>query len=147
MDTPFDLGGDRLRRAIGSVEVLNIFFPRLRHSLILDTRARREEGVPPAIIVDAMAGSPEARLRSFATLRPALPLPERLAVAAWLGSVRALIEGGVYDAIVERWEALGYPEGERDAERALRQLARLEREAMRALLTGETSRVIWQRGG
>lgn len=145
MDTPFDLGGDRLARAIASVEVLNIFFPRLRHSLILDTRHRRQEGIPPAILVDAMVGSPEARLRSFAVLRPSLPLPERLAVAPWIGSVRALVEAGVYDAILARWEALGYPEGERDAERALRRLARLERDAMRDLLTGASSRVIWRR--
>ena len=145
MDTPYDLGGDRLVRAIGRVEVLNVFFPRLRHSLILDTRHDRDRAVAPAIIVDGMVGSPEERMRSFARLRPELPIPERIAVASWLGSIRALVEAGVYAAILERWLALGYPLGERDAERAFRQLARLERAALRDLLTGATSKAIWER--
>lgn len=145
MDNPLDLDGDRLIKAINAVEVLNIFFPQLRHSLIFDTRQQREAGVRPAIMVDEMAGSPEARLRSFARLRPELPIPERLAVTAWLGSIRTLVEAGVYTAILERCLALDYPQGERDAEAAFHQLARLERAAMRDLLTGATSVALWER--
>ena len=143
MDNAFDLGNERLLRAIERVEVLNLFFPWLGHSLILD--ARHTGDVPPAILLEPMVGSAEARLRSFAQLRPQLPLPDKLAVAPWLGSTRALVETGVYGAIVERWRALGYAEQERDLERALRQLRRLERAALSGLISGETSQAIWQR--
>ena len=144
MDNAFDLGSERLIRAIGSVEVLNLFFPWLGHSLIMDTRHSVQ--APPAILLEPMVGSAEARLRSFAHLRPQFPLPDKLAVAPWLGSVRAFAEAGVYGAIVERLLALGYPELERDAARALRQLVRLERAALRGIIAGETSTALWERG-
>ena len=146
MDNAFDLNTERLILAIGQIEILNIFFPRIGYSLILDTR--HDPAIPPAIIVDRMVGSPQARLESFGWLRPQMPRPEQLAVAPWLGSVRSLVGVGIYDAIVERWRQLGYAdEGEAGAMRALRELARHERAAMRDLLAGTTSRTIWQRRG
>lgn len=145
MDDAAELLNKRLIRAIEVAEVLNVFFPQLQHSLILD--ARHDQFAPPAIILDGMVGSAEARVRSFAQLRPHFPLPEKLMIAAWPGSIRALVEAGVYDAILERWRALGYPQGEAEAARALRQLRRLERAAMRDLLTGTTSKALWQREG
>ena len=144
MDNPIDLGHERLIRAILSVEVLNIFFPWLGHSLILDTRHSPE--APPAILLEPMVGSAEARLRSFAHLRPQFPIPERLAVAPWIGSIRAFAETGVYGAIVERLNTLGYPELTADADRALRRLVRLERAALRGIVSGETSMALWERG-
>ena len=144
MDNPIDLGHERLIRAILSVEVLNIFFPWLGHSLILDTRHSPE--APPAILLEPMVGSAEARLRSFAHLRRQFPIPERLAVAPWIGSIRAFAETGVYGAIVERLSTLGYPELAADAGRALRRLVRLERAALRGIVSGETSMTLWERG-
>lgn len=147
MDNAFDLGAGRLINAIksDSVPVLSLFFPRLGHSLILDTR--HNPAVPPAILVEPVARSPEARRQSFARLRPQLPVPEQLAVAPWHGSTRALVETGVYDAILDRWRSLDHPEGEADMARALRQLARLERATLRDLLFGATGRTLWQRDG
>ncbi|MDP9374179.1 MAG: hypothetical protein M3Q65_17335 [Chloroflexota bacterium] len=143
MDDAYELGSERLIEAIGRLDVLNIFFPRLAHSLILD--ARHNPAVPPAILVDGMVGSLEARLRSFGRLRPQLPLPEELAVAPWFGSPQALVRTGIYDAIVNRWRMLGHPEGEAEAARALRQLVRLERAAVRDLLAGTSGKTLWQR--
>ena len=147
MDNAFDLGAARLINAIksDSVRVLSLFFPRLGHSLILDTR--HTSAVPPAILVEPVAGSPEARLQSFTKLRPELPLPDQLAVAPWHGSTRALVETGVYDAILDRWRSLDYPAGEADVARALHRLARLERATLRDLLSGATGRTLWQRDG
>ncbi len=143
MDNPIDQGHERLIKAILSVEVLNIFFPWLGQSLILD--ARHSPEAPPAVILDPMVGSPEARLRSFARLRPQLPIPDRLAVAPWIGSMRAFAETGVYGAIVERVRTLGYPELVADADSAFRHLIRLERAALRGLIAGETSTALWER--
>lgn len=143
MDESSDLGSKRLIGAIARAEVLNLFFPLLRHSLILDTRS--DQFVPPAILLDGMVGSAEARRRSFAILRPHFPVPEKLVIAAWPGSTRSLVEAGIYDAILDRWRALGHPEGEADARQALRQLARLERAALRDLISGATSKALWQR--
>lgn len=140
MDNAFDLGSERLIRVIARVEVLTIFFPRLGYSLILDSR--HDAATPPAILIERMAGSVEARLRSFAQLRPAFPIPKQLALASWLGSVRAFVETGVHDAIVARWHTLGYPE--HDAARALRRLNELERVYLRRVLSGEASRVLWR---
>ena len=143
MDDAFDFGAERLIEAIGRLEVLNIFFPRLAHSLILDTR--HDPVVPPAILVDGMVGSLEARMRSFGRLRPQLPLPQELAVAPWFGSPRALVRTGVYDAILARWRLLGYPQGEAEAALALRHLTQLERAALRDLLAGTTGKTLWKR--
>ena len=144
MDNPMDLGHERLIRAIETLEVLNIFFPWLGHSLILDTRHSPE--APPAVLLEPMVGSAEARLRSFAHLRPQFAIPDRLAVAPWLGSMRAFAETGVFGAIVERLHTLGYPERAVDAERAFRRLVRLERAALRGIIAGETSTALWERG-
>ncbi len=144
MDNAFDLGNERLINAIRQIEILNLFFPRIGYSLILDTR--HDAIAPPAIIVDPMVGSPQARLESFKRLRPHFPAPDKIGVAPWLGSTRSLVEGGIYDAIVARWSELGYgDEGEAEATRAFRELARLERAALRDLLSGASGRTIWQR--
>src|SRR5215217_5247853 len=55
VDNPMDLGHERLIRAIETLEVLNIFFPWLGHSLILDTRHSAE--APPAVLLEPMVGS------------------------------------------------------------------------------------------
>ena len=144
MDDASDPKPELLIKAILSVEVLNIFFPWLGHSLILDTRHSPE--APPAVLLEPMVGSAEARLRSFAHLRPQFAIPDRLAVAPWLGSMRAFAETGVFGAIVERLHTLGYPERAVDAERAFRRLVRLERAALRGIIAGETSTALWERG-
>lgn len=143
MDNDHNLGSKRLIQAIGQVEVLAIFFPLFGYTLIVDTR--HNASVAPAIIAEEMAGSVEARLVSFARLRPELPLPEKLAVAPWLGSIRALTDLGIPDAIVNRWHALGYPEREPEISAAFRQLARVERTALRELIAGSASKALWQR--
>ncbi|HEX5505381.1 MAG TPA: hypothetical protein VFW96_22375 [Thermomicrobiales bacterium] len=145
MDNAYDFGSQRLIRAIQTVDVLNIFFPALGYSLILDTRHDGE--APPAILLAEAVGSAEARLRSFARLRPQFPLPAQLAIGPWFGSLRAFVELGVYDAIVERWRALGYAEQERDAAASLRRLQRLERRAMRDIISGAASKALWERDG
>ena len=144
MDRDPDLKPELLIKAILSVEVLNIFFPWLGHSLILDTRHSPE--TPPAVLLEPMVGSAEARLRSFAHLRPQFAIPDRLAVAPWLGSMRAFAETGVFGAIVERVRILGYPELVADADASFRRLIRLERAALRGLIAGETSTALWERG-
>lgn len=143
MDGHFDLGADRLKQAIERAEVLNVFFPRLGYALILD--ARRSATAEPAILIDGMVGSVAARIESFTRLRPDLPKPEQLAIAPWLGSVRSFIEAGIYRAIVERWVRLGSTNVDDAVETAMRQLARIERDTLRRIVSGETSRALWQR--
>lgn len=143
MDARNSFGADRLIQAIERAEVLNVFFPRLGHALILDARSNGSE--EPAILIDGMVGSVAARIESFERLRPGLPSPEQLAIAPWFGSVRSFIEAGVYRAIVERWTTICPRAGTSAVDVAMRRLARLERDALRGIVSGQTSRSLWQR--
>src|SRR4051794_37071118 len=104
MDMPMDLPAEdfdeRMLEAIKSAEVISVFFVRVGRSMILDTR--KEIGVAPAIILDDIVSTPQARLQSFRRLRPGLPLPDRLTLAPWTSAVRDFQDRGMLAALLER---------------------------------------------
>jgi hypothetical protein len=134
---------DQVLMAVKGAEVLSIFFPRVGRSLILDTRRLGDEG--PAVILDGMVESPEARLQSFQRLRPGLPLPAQLTLAPWPGAIRVFAEVGLQEAFIDRCRNEGGDEMANRATAHFAKLRRLEREALRSLVRGDGMYTIWKR--
>ncbi len=140
---PFAAYRDQVVEAVRHAEVMSLFFPRLGKSLIVDMR--RAPGIEPALLLDDMAETPAARLGSFERLRPGLPAPDHLTVAAWHGYVPGLNDAGILDALLDRCRLEG-GEGLVDRARdAYRRLLAFEATARRDLARGVGMRIIWQR--
>ncbi len=146
MDNAYNISSDRIIRALTEAEVMSIFFPRIGKALIVDTRHDADHG--PVVLLDGMVGSAEERLRSVQRLRPEFTEIAQLTLAPWFGSTRAFAEQGIFDAIVERFRAMGFYDAAHDAIRAFRELRRHERQVMLDFIAGETqtTRTLWARG-
>jgi hypothetical protein len=145
MDNAFNLSSGKIIRALAEAEVMSIFFPRVGKALIVDTRHDADHG--PVVLMDDMVGSAEERLQSVRRLRPEFTEIAQLTLAPWFGSTRAFAEQGIFDAIVERFRAMGYHGEARDAARTFRELRRRERQVTLDLVAGEaqTTRTLWAR--
>jgi hypothetical protein len=145
MDNAYNISSGKIIRALAEAEVMSIFFPRVGKALIVDTRHDADHG--PVVLIDDMVGSAEERLQSVRRLRPEFTEIAQLTLAPWLGSTRAFAEQGIFDAIVERFRAMGFLDAANDAVRAFRELRRQERRVMLDLIAGEaqTTRTLWVR--
>src|SRR5207248_2303418 len=108
-----------------------------------DTRHDGDE--PPMVRLVNTAQSAEDRLRSLKKMRPRFPTPESVAMVPWPKFVRSLKELDLWDRLVARVAALGYPQAVRDCERAWAELSRLEREEIDAAIRGSGYRTLWER--
>jgi hypothetical protein len=145
MDNAYNISSGKIIRALAEAEVMSIFFPRVGKALIVDTRHDADHG--PVVLIDDMVGSAQERLRSVQRLRPEFTEIAQLTLAPWLGSIRAFAEQGIFDAITERFRAMGFLDAADDAVRAFRELRRQERRVMLDLISGETqtTRTLWVR--
>jgi len=138
----FEAYQDRILEAVRHAAVVSLFFPQLGKALILDMRSGADG---PALLLDDMVQSPRARLASFRRLRPGLPLPERLTLAAWHGGIRALADTGILEAVTERCKLEGGTDLVEHAQTLYRRLLALETCAMRDLVLGIGTQTLWQR--
>ena len=145
MNGDFMGNSEDVLRNIETAEVLSILLPLLGRSLLVDTRCDAREG--PMIRVVPMAGSVEERLRSLQRMRPHLPHPERLTVIPWPKRVLSLQTLGIWERIVERLVASGYPGMEKASREVFSQLVHLEREEIGKAITGQGYHTIWSAGG
>lgn len=143
MDNVFDTYHERIIEAIREGDVVCIFFPRLGKTLILDLRHSIE--TPPAVIIDNMVSNARERLERLQRMRPEFPMPDEVRLAPWIGFVRSLQETGVLDAMIERCTQTGNTGVVQDCRDAFATLERNERQLVRAIIRGDTTRTIWQR--
>jgi hypothetical protein len=143
MDNVFDTYHERIIEAIRGGDVVCIFFPRLGKTLILDLRSSIE--TPPAIMIDDMVSNARERLESLQRMRPEFPMPDEVRLAPWVGFVRSMQDTGVYAAMIERCEQTGNASVVQDCRDAFQTLERNERQLVRAIIRGDTTRTIWQR--
>jgi len=145
LDYPYNIASEKIIRHLMEAEVMSIFFPRIGKTLIVDTRHDYENG--PTMILDGMVQSPEERLRSIKRLRPQFEQLGQLTLAPWVGSTRSFVERGILDAVIARFQSMGYGEAANAAHATFRSLRRAERDMMRDLASGEprTTRTLWQR--
>jgi hypothetical protein len=134
-----------VHRAIDLGEIIALYFPLLRKTLLMDTRTTAVDG--PMITVVPMASSPEERFRELVRLRPRLPKPESVNIIPWPKYAASLVRLDVWDHIVRRFLEIGPPEIVRRCDECLQELYRVEREEIRRAITGEQYETLWDTAG
>ena len=135
----FDI--DQVIQNVSEAEVMSLFFPTFRRSLIIDTRTN--DTVGPFVRLMPMARSPQDRMRSIRRLRPQFPRPSNLTLIPWQRYVSSLVESGVWDQIVDRIRQSADEEALSACERALVELKKLEHEELTDAITGRNYHTIW----
>lgn len=145
MDSDFRIDIGEVKRAIDYGEIIALYFPLLRKTLLMDSRTTPVDG--PMIRVVPMASSAEERFRELVRMRPRLPKPESINIVPWPKYVDTLVRAGVWDTIVRRFLELGSPQIVRQCEVCLDELRKAEREEVRRVITGENCETLWDASG
>lgn len=145
MDTDFRIDVAEVNRSISLGDIIALYFPLLRKTLLMDTRTNNLDG--PMIAVVPMASSPEERFRELARMRPRFPKPESITIIQWPKYVGSLVRLGVWDQIVRRFLEIGPPDIVRRCEQCLQELEQVEREEIRRAITGENYEALWDAAG
>ncbi|GBD11220.1 hypothetical protein HRbin23_00872 [bacterium HR23] len=143
MDMEFTIDLQQMRAGLEQAEVLSLFFPLLRKTLVIDFRCTPEE--PPLVRIAPMTSSLAERLRSVRRMRPHWPRPKKLLAVPWPRYVDSLFRLSVADALLERVASCGHPEAVTRCRIALEELRRLERKELGAVVRGENYHTIWAR--
>ena len=143
--TEGDFGIDlqKVKETIDDAEVMSLFFPSLRKSLIIDVRTNERDG--PMVRVMPMAASPQERLRGLRRMRPGFPRLRSLTLIPWLRYIDSLVTTGVWERVVDRLSKAspGNEELLATCEAALQELKDLEKAELLAVVRGDNYRTIW----
>ena len=145
MDSDFRVDIEEVCRAIDGGEIIALYFPLLRKTLLMDLRTTPLDG--PMIKVVPMAASAEDRYRELVRMRPRLPKPESINIVPWPKFVETLVRSGVWDRIARRYAEIGPPEIVRQCIACLDELRGVEREEVRRAITGENFETLWDVAG
>jgi hypothetical protein len=126
-------------------EVIALYFPLLRKTLLMDFRANEVDG--PMIRLVPMANTPEERIQSLLKMRPRFGRPDTITIIPWPKYARSLVALGIWDHIVRRYADIGSPDAVRQCDRCYNELAKLEREEERRAITGENYETMWGERG
>ena len=133
---------DEILRVIDRAAVLIVRFDVLEPRLLVDFRANPPD-TPIIQLVDRVS-SAEERFRHLKSLRPRLPLPERIMSFPWPRAIAAFDESGIWEKIEVRLISLGADPDH--VTRIQQQLHDGERAVTIAAITGgEGFRTIWER--
>ena len=145
LDTDYRIDVSEVNRNIDAQEVIALYFPLLRKTLLMDLRTNDVDGA--MIRVVPMANTPEERFQSLLKMRPRFRKPDSITIIPWPKYVPSLVDLGIWDHIVRRYADTGSAETVRDCDRCYAELAKLERDELRRAITGENYETIWgQRG-
>jgi hypothetical protein len=126
-------------------EVLCVYFPLLRKTLLIDTRYDVED--QPLVKLVPMVNSVEERFRSLRRLRPRFPRPESIVVIPWPKYVDSLVRLGLWDVLIRRFASLGQLEAVRTCQEVIRELRALERQELYSAIKGsEQYHSLWESG-
>jgi hypothetical protein len=139
----FEIDYDELEQAACDAEVISIFFPIVRKSLVIDTRFSFDD--EPLVRLLPQASSLEERYRSIRRLRPQFPRPENVTSIRWPKYVNSLIQTGVLGTIRERLESSGFQSPVRALGKAVERIHRRERLELASVIQGEHYYTIWAR--
>ncbi|MDZ4278335.1 MAG: hypothetical protein U1B78_04270 [Dehalococcoidia bacterium] len=145
MDSDFRIDITEVNRAIDVGDIVALYFPLLRKTLLMDTRTNAVDG--PMIKVVPMASSPEERFRELVRMRPRFPKPESINIIPWPKYAHSLERLGVWDHIVRRYIDIGPPEIVRQCTRSLEEIYQVEREEIRRAITGDNYETLWDASG
>lgn len=137
IDGGIEIDLEEVVQNIAEAEVVCLFFPTLRRTLLIDTRTNDYAG--SMIKVVPMAKNGGDRLRSLRKLRPQFGRPESITLIPWDARIATLVTLGVWDTIVRRIDSVDA------AAECFEALCAIEHEEHRAAITGERYHTIWSR--
>ena len=143
MDSDFRIDLAEVNRNLDAAEVVSLYFPLLRKTLLIDARSSGIDG--PLVKVVPMVSTPEERFRSLRQMRPRFPKPDSITIIPWPKYVGSLVRLRVWDHIVSRFADLGDPELVRRCEACLRELLADERQEIGRAIRGENFQDLWRR--
>ena len=141
MDGDFELDVEEILSDIQDAEVLSLFFPMFRKSLIVDLRSAEHTG--PMVKIMPMVASPQERMRAIRRLRPGFPRRHGLAVIAWPRYVDSLVTHGIWPRLTERLIEAGHKQAVEHMGEALRELGRQEKAELARVVMGDNYHTIW----
>jgi hypothetical protein len=144
MDFDFRLDISEVIRAVEATEVVALYFPLVRKTLLIDARSTAVDG--PLIKIVPMVATPEERLRALRKLRPRFPRPDSITIIPWPKYVASLERLGIWERVVGRFVNLGFPETVRQCEAAYEELLALEQEEILHAVSGDGYESMWERG-
>ena len=145
MDTDYRIDVSEVNRNIDVADVIALYFPLLRKTLLMDMRTNDVDG--PLIKVVPMANTPEERFQSLLKMRPRFGRPDSITIIPWPKYAASLVDLGIWDHIVRRYAEAGSPQHVRECDRCYAQVTKLEREELRRAITGEQYETIWGKRG
>lgn len=145
LDGGFDLDIEAVRENIAEAEVVTLYFPFLRKTLLVDTRTG--DSVGPLVRVVPMARSSAERFESLRQMRPELPRAESITMIPWSRRVVSLEAEGVWDRLLARLSESGDRSALSAAGECLAELAGLEARELGDAIRGEHYRTLWPEPG
>lgn len=141
LDGGFELDIAAVRENIAEAEVVTLYFPFLRKTLLVDTRSTERLG--PLVRVVPMARSTADRFDSLQRLRPELSRPESITMIPWGRRVASLQAAGVWDCLLARLSESGDSAALAAAHACLGELRGLEHREQGDAIRGEHYRTLW----
>ena len=142
MSDDYGVDLDEILRVIDRAAVLIVRFDVLEQRLLIDFRADGGDG--PIIALVDRVNSAEERFRHLKSMRPRMPLPERIMSFPWPRAIAAFEEAGVWQRIHDRLLQLGL--AAEQIEQTRRELRAGESAVtIAAIRGGEGFRTIWER--
>jgi hypothetical protein len=145
MDSDFRIDIAEVNKTLDYGEIIALYFPLLRKTLLMDTRTSAVDG--PMIKVVPMAASAEERFRELVRMRPRFSKPESINIIPWPKYVESLVRLEPWDHIVRRYIEIGPPDIVRQCDECLQELRVAEREEVRKAITGDGYETFWDSEG
>lgn len=132
-----------IRNVVENADVFTVAFTHFPQRLLVDTRSN--DDLPPMVRLVRPVASAQERFFWLGSKRPSLGMPQAFMFFAWPHSVAFLTESGVWDRIRARVGATYDPDVERQCQKALDRLQKLEQGVTLAAITGENHATLWPR--
>lgn len=142
-DNDYSVDLDELKRHIDSVDVVCIFFPILRQTLVIDSRTTELD--PPLVRLAPMVQNSQERIAWIEEIRPRLGRPESLVLTPWPKGVAMFESSGILEAVASHLDHLGFPQAREALLDAYGELLDAEREDLRSAIVGDNYRTVWSR--
>ncbi len=142
MDAEYHFDVGEILDSIDKADVISLFFPLIRRTLLVDLRTNETEG--PLMQVVPMANTVDERFRSLRNMRPRFARPESITLIPWPKYTRSLAALGVLDRLASRFARSGFSDLVDRLPALIRELAQAERIEVANAITGTEYQTLWE---
>ena len=143
MDGEFRIDLEDLIRNVEKAEVISIYFPLLKTTLLIDTRF--DTGDSPLVSLVPSANSVDERVRYLKRLRPNYPHPTDITILPWTRRAQVLVKLGIWQILLDRLVYSGFDGAVQAFSDAKDEIERLESKELVSAIRGDNYYTIWKR--